>query len=90
MMDQSRAHFEAHFKLNSRQKMTRNDGTYLYPEIQAKWEGYQAGLDAAPRDLAQDEVEDAAKACHALDMGDSWSIGPDMLVEFAATVRAIK
>jgi hypothetical protein len=48
MTDQTRADFEAHFKLTIRQKWQHPDGSYKFPEIQAKWEGYQAGLAAAP------------------------------------------
>lgn len=49
MTDQTRADFEAHFGLTTRQAWTHPDGSYKFPEIQAKWEGYMAGVaKAAP------------------------------------------
>ena len=44
MTDQTRADFEAHFGLTTRQAWTHPDGSYKFPEIQAKWEGYLAGV----------------------------------------------
>lgn len=45
----TRANFEAHFQLTTRQAWQHPDGGYKLPEIQAKWEGYQAGVaKAAP------------------------------------------
>lgn len=52
MTDQTRADFEAHFQLTTRQAWTHPDGSYKFPEIQAKWEGYLAGVaKAAPNPL---------------------------------------
>lgn len=44
MTDQTRADFEAHFGLTTRQKWQHKDGSYKFPEIQSKWEGYLAGV----------------------------------------------
>lgn len=48
MTDQTRADFEAHFQLTTRQAWQHPDGSYKFPEIQAKWEGYQAGVASVP------------------------------------------
>lgn len=64
MTDQTRANFEAHFQLTTRQAWQHPDGSYKFPEIQAKWEGYQAGVaKAAPeRDtLAHGGMQAAAE-----------------------------
>ncbi len=65
MTDQTRAAFEAHFGLTTWQKWQHPDGSYKFPEIQAKWEGYLAGVaKAAPHDSAairNEALEEAAK-----------------------------
>jgi hypothetical protein len=48
MTEDTRDLFERTFKLNSRQQMKRNDGSYFYLDVQKQWEGWQAALATVP------------------------------------------
>ena len=65
MTDQTRAAFEAHFQLTQRQAWTHKDGSYRNTDVQKWWEGWQAGVAAAPVAAAApgavpDDAKDAA------------------------------
>jgi len=73
MTDQTRADFEAHFQLTTRQKWQHPDGSYQFPEIQAKWEGYLAGVaKAAPTEQEPVEYQHRMRATWR-DEGEGWT-----------------
>lgn len=63
MTDQTRADFEAHFQLTQRQAWQHKDGSYQFPEIQAKWEGWQAAVTMAAKAASATALTPAAWIC---------------------------
>lgn len=70
----TRADFEACFHLCSRQKWRHKDGTYVFGDIQAKWEGWEAKerTDVAQAQLAGQMLPVAIRAC----FDGRWFYGP--------------
>jgi hypothetical protein len=52
-MTDTRAQFEAHFQLSSRQAKKDNAGCYIDEKVRDKWEGWQAAMAAVEKDASQ-------------------------------------